>query len=438
MKKMNYKPNIRDMLSDYFQSENNDVNEQALFAELAQDSSLREELRLQKHLHNAVASDFDDIYVPAEVTASIFSKLGFYSQKRALPAWGIALLIVAVISIATASYYMLNSDTLTANNNSSVVVADNYMANVDNATIADNPKSEARNNAILATATNADAQNHTNSNGNLKSRNSFVNKSTKNSNKNTKHSALIANNANNGNGRSAKDFSNQGYQENNSANLVAEPDFATYGIEFSGVVLKDDLLSVYGSGSNALYSKNNKMVSREITRFEPRSYSRPFIDDTKWYVAINYLDNSQINVNTNIPAENASYANTSISGAYRFSPSNAVGVEFGFQNFAQSFKINNGGLSYEQSPLLFYYSAYWRYSPDYLVMLDRVYPYMKVLGGGTSSGPIVKGQVGTLLRVYNNLYFNVGAEYGTLFYNVENTLYHPQNIGITLGIQVNY
>ena len=58
---MNDKPNIRDMLSDYFQSGNNDVNEQALFAELAQDSALREELRLQKHLHNAVASDFDDI-----------------------------------------------------------------------------------------------------------------------------------------------------------------------------------------------------------------------------------------------------------------------------------------------------------------------------------------------------------------------------------------
>ncbi|OYT10620.1 MAG: hypothetical protein B6I18_08130, partial [Bacteroidetes bacterium 4572_112] len=176
---------------------------------------------------------------------------------------------------------------------------------------------------------------------------------------------------------------------------------------------------------NILTANRNQAISNS---------SQAFIDNTKWQFTFSYLPVMTPQLSEII--EERAYTNTSFSGAYRFSPSNSLGIECGFENYSQEFHSNNS--LYSQAPVFFYYGGFWRFSPQKIVIADRLFPYSTLFAGGASSGVILKGQLGLSYRFIQNFYLNASMEYRTMFYKVENTLYSPNNFGVAIGLQFNY
>src|SRR5574344_1113970 len=74
-------------IDDYLSGNLPKGSEGKFFADVAADAELRDELRLQTELRDALNADASDVYVPAETTAQIFSAMGFGvpgSKKRPL------------------------------------------------------------------------------------------------------------------------------------------------------------------------------------------------------------------------------------------------------------------------------------------------------------------------------------------------------------------
>lgn len=164
----------------------------------------------------------------------------------------------------------------------------------------------------------------------------------------------------------------------------------------------------------------------------------PFIDNTAYRLHFGYSAFGNNSGPSDIPFENAVYSGSSISGSYRLYAEHEPGFEIGFDNFIQSFSINSGSVDYKQSPVLFYYGATWKYTPQFLEYRGRIYPYARVFAGGTGSGPLLKIGAGTDLRLFGNVYISGGIEYGSLFYNVENIIYNSSKFRGTVGLQIRY
>ena len=107
-------------IDDYLSGNLPKGSEGKFFADVAADAELRDELRLQTELRDALNADASDVYVPAETTAQIFSAMGFSapgSKKRPLLWFArtrsakVAASIIALI-LSTYGIYSLQNFTL--------------------------------------------------------------------------------------------------------------------------------------------------------------------------------------------------------------------------------------------------------------------------------------------------------------------------------------
>jgi hypothetical protein len=437
---MNKKYKIEDRLMNEYLSEAFELDERDLHAEIAANPELKQEVEIQKAVFGFAAEDNAGISIPDEVTAGVMNAIGSAEKRFFVPAWGIALLIVSVISLGTLGYTQFGETLFSSFDKQNSEINDNSYTNNNNATnlnsastantagiednLADmNSKTEIADNEDLANNSSSDmgsiAGNSDSRNENSRSLSGVFGKENEKSDDS---------------GR--KVVGNTIATDSPDANDIAEL------ISWAEDGLNLGFVSSISSLASSLFADNDYSVRSGQDFYRPElvnnsfvfTGSHTFIDNTRWRFAVDYLPMTQ----TAQVVENQSYANTAFRAGYRISRNSTLGLEFGFDNYNQQFDSDYGKVNFNQTPVLFYYGAYWRYSPESLSIGTRIYPYVQAFGGGTVVGPIAKGTIGTKIRVVNNLYVNIGAEYGMLIYNVENVIYNSDKYGMTFGLQFNY
>ncbi len=418
-------------------------NEKDLQAEIVVNPELKQEVEIQKAVFGLAAKDNAGITIPEEVTSSVMNAIGATNRRFFIPIWGIALLIVLVLGIGTLGFTPLGKSILSAFNTQNSVSTQEFQAITNPQNSHSLPKDKYVNYASGTDAVYSNSYvtliDNINNTTNTSSEKFSDGRNTASIQAHKNYSSDML-------GKQNKNFNDnidsvKGNSKSNSAPNQGDITSLLHLIEND--VTLDFFTSISSIASSIFASDNNS-----LSKFSNQNFGKPrlvnstfifngrptFIDNTKWSFAVNYFPTNQ-NV---VALEKESYANTSFRAGYRINQNSTFGLELGFDNYNQQFASDYGKERYNQTPLLFYYGAYWRYSPEKLSIGTRVFPYMQAFGGGTIVGPIAKGSVGTKIRVFGNFYVNVGAEYGMLLYNVEDILYHSDKYGLTFGLQLNY
>ena len=130
--------------------------------------------------------------------------------------------------------------------------------------------------------------------------------------------------------------------------------------------------------------------------------------------------------------------NVGFSLMYRLDPTNSFGIECGQENIHQIFDESDKDhtINYQQNYLAFWGGGVYQYSGGSLDNLSDVKPYIRLLIGGTSIGPIGKLGLGLNYLYMDKLIFNFGLEGTLLYYQFQGRSYTTEKVGITYGIAV--
>ncbi len=131
------------------------------------------------------------------------------------------------------------------------------------------------------------------------------------------------------------------------------------------------------------------------------------------------------------------YQDIALAGLRELSPNHAIGLEFGWESFAQSFEGTSNGqiIRYEQRPTTFWAGGLYRYTFDHIGS-SAFSPFIQAFGGGTQYGPLGRGTVGMQYSPSGPLSFVVGVEGTMLGYKFQDTWFTSSKVGLTYGMAV--
>lgn len=123
---------------------------------------------------------------------------------------------------------------------------------------------------------------------------------------------------------------------------------------------------------------------------------------------------------------------------YYLNSNNAIGINIGYENFPQEFirTIQGKEFTQIQSPDLIYLGISYKYNYFQSPIGDLLIPYFGLTIGGTQVGPIIKGQLGANLPIWDIIAINLGINNSFLIYNVENKLYSTNKLNFVYGLNI--
>lgn len=470
--------NYSKIIHNYLDGEISQLEEEALFTELASNSELREDFNYQMKIQLVTKHDMNLISPPIECTNKVFSELGFsipgemnvhhnniYRRnafRLALAALGIAAL--GIIPYAAWRYsndfqnsnsqqsrYTTNNNNQSANQSDYTIVSKDHMANATQLTA----------NLLFPTVSSYDNNNSNNistySNQSDRSRSA---KSNNISNSNSGNSLNILNKKHRHGVNSSQEYNNQQNQEhilssndinqNNSSELANDYD-SQYGnnknlslnpmnsmLEPSSIIT-----SLHGLNSNyagAQYKTNNTFSEIPLNS-SLLNMNNPVVKDNKFSIKFSSFNNKS-NISTGMEnSQNAWYINRALLISYNFNSYSSLGFELGKENFPQKYtshNIDNDKAMYEQNPLLNWYGISYQFSMADLTMLNFATPFINSGLSITSVGPICKLEAGLNFKIVNNLNINLSYNAKSLLYRADGELYHSNKYGFVYGFSFSY
>jgi hypothetical protein len=138
--------------------------------------------------------------------------------------------------------------------------------------------------------------------------------------------------------------------------------------------------------------------------------------------------------------QNFALNNVGFSLLRKLDDNHSIGVEFGWEQFGQSFVTSNENISFTQTqnPMLFFAGATYSFTPVNWIVPYEFYPFANLSAAATRHGPLFRAQTGMNWRVTGNFNLIFGYEYGTLFYNVDDVIYNSNKSGLILGTRIKF
>ncbi len=431
------------LIHEYLDGGVDSTQEALLFDMLAKDSELRADFNKQMKLHLIAQQDMNHITPPAEATNQLFGRLGFtvpdyletpppsiaekvggYIKKYGATA--LLILLTSALSVVMTTNYdsWFGSQSSVAQNSSelnSVPVVSSFETDVQTSSSVETTETASNN---LKNTTN---------------QNSFSDNSTNNqANYNNQHN--IANR-----------FDSESLQETNpSEDGNSETDNSDLTTSFF-----DKLAAFFTSQTPVASSGNGEMADKFLNENgnmqKPQIAFNPFSstiilptfsdgEETQFEIGFKYLSESSNPDFSHLAVNNQFYDNLIVSGMYHFDSNHALGVELGWERFAQSFVTDYYGQLSElkQYPKRFTAGMMYRFTYTALFGIDFISPYTELFAGGSSLGPISKLNAGIRFSPLNNVSMNLGYEYGILYYSVDNKTYNSEKNGLVYRISYNF
>lgn len=129
----------------------------------------------------------------------------------------------------------------------------------------------------------------------------------------------------------------------------------------------------------------------------------------------------------------------SLSLLYSLDEHHAVGLEGGRGNFPQAFRgVENGErVRYEQNPTLLWSGLAYQFIAD-PILFDGLHPFARLVGGGTTAGPLTRGIVGLRFVPESRVALTAGAEGSLMLYEFQNAWFTSGGLDFTYGISVTF
>jgi len=171
-----------------------------------------------------------------------------------------------------------------------------------------------------------------------------------------------------------------------------------------------------------------------------------------------------IGVNKEFPSPGLSapkqglFKNMAVSGMYKLSENHAVGVQYGRESFGRVYsKLVPKSVKEGKDPLvtgtvpdplvpddaadafmLDWGGAVWKMSLPNLSIWNLFYPYTEVFAGATKFGPTGRAMIGIELYPSNSSMINIGVEFTSMAYRVEQRWWATNKAGFSMGIAFTY
>ena len=197
--------------------------------------------------------------------------------------------------------------------------------------------------------------------------------------------------------------------------------------------------SPYSSSNNVLLSKptalRNSFVPlnlvdiNELQTIDP-NFEISWSNSNKYYGKTN-----------NLPKDNNSFLQgNGLSIAYKFNSEHSLGIDFGEETFYQEFNFHNGEqiATYKQMPDYFWGGLSYKYSPEFIRLGESIQPFTKIILGGAKGGAIGKLQMGINIKLTPSISAFATGEYGTMIYNIKETIYQSNKYQILYGLSLNF
>lgn len=438
-----------DLIHEYLDGSLEGAEEETLFGSLAGDPELRNEFNQQMKIHLIASADMNAIAPPGFVTANIFSRLGFAmpggaessDPEAALPVtatpfWKkhmstllIALLAASLTTGIFIAYDQFKGSSSAGNGqNQGIPIVSSYEQNgspaVNKADASDNDGSPA---LFSSAFSNVSREDYARSEEEVARLRALVktlagrNKSSNDANR-TLASA----------GDSPESTANLSLNNNRSSNnqMLINP----------VLVVEGRLPSALRSpAANTLYPVRIGSVQKGLgyTRMELIDA----IDNSHYIVQVKGILPQTATPDVSLASRDKNALNNlGFSVYYKLNGSNALGAEFGWEAFPQQFKHNIEGIVHnqKQAPILFWYGASYRYSADRLLFNGIINPFAVATIGGTTAGPLLRGQLGLEFNPYSNIGFIISGDFSNLFYNVDGKIYNTSKTGLAYGVSFKF
>ncbi|OGU59178.1 MAG: hypothetical protein A2X64_07265 [Ignavibacteria bacterium GWF2_33_9] len=188
--------------------------------------------------------------------------------------------------------------------------------------------------------------------------------------------------------------------------------------------------------NNNDYSLNNISVNR---RFQNVPYDISSILENLSISINKTMNSSSVNIGME-PLSNPLLNNYSIAVSYMIDKHNTLSGELGQENFSQKY---NGYLNNKYAEIAQVYTAQWygisyQYNFNNIDLLNGIYPYTKILIGGTNIGPYLKTSLGISYPLTDKISIFGGVESSRLYYQFQNNWFNSDLYGFNYGVKIGF
>lgn len=433
------------LLYDFVDGSLEHQHEEMLFAEMSTNQELRNELKELLALNGALQSDVKAFVPPVESTMKIFNTLGYTAPIAAVTAATVAAnagssgaissffakagtyiggyihaLLSGVVITATSLAVLFGTDTIQFSSDTQSVQS-SAMASKQYIPQTQSPINTESNTNTIQTDTRNTVKETV--------RYVYISSPTQQSSGNSGNQAAVNQTSLNVENQ-ASDIQNRAIQEESMipsaqesatvtttetlAHSSAQSPTSTWG-NITQVQVNDGPLSVP-------YGMNNS------------SYLNTPPD--QWTLQFRRLDMQTANNNDLMPQSSTFPFNGALTALYTVSPDFAIGLEMGYERFAQTFEsvnAQNRRIEVYQQPNLLTAGLALRYTP---LRFDNITPYLQASAGFSQIGMVNRASVGFMYAPNQTLSFTLGIESSMLQYKEKNTSYSSFNYGLSYGLSI--
>jgi len=417
------------LIHDYLEGELDISGQEFLFSEMRSKPELRTELDNQLNFQKIVQFDKSKSIPPIELTASLFSNLGYsiplngnyINAQKLNRKWKYAFLMFVFMLVTIPSLILMKSGYFDSEGSDSQKFS-------NNGTQKFNSSTNSSVSGILNE--NKSTENGLQSSVDANHYNLSDNKGINNSSKIYKISNAINSNYGVRQKNSLNDISlnadDKSILENSDAGmkLISTSQFVSGSYDFNSVS------SITNNNSNA----NGYRLNFPNNTFNFTNTSELFPRESNYEINLQAKNNITNQPNVSLTTNNELTDNFNAGIWYNFHNNGKLGIEFGRESFSQNFITKDK--IYNQVPTLTFIGVGYRYNATELELPLNIVPFGQLVTSATTIGPIVKAQTGLILGIYSPVSFNIGLEYGMLFYNVNSSVYSSSKFNLTGGIVI--
>lgn len=154
-----------------------------------------------------------------------------------------------------------------------------------------------------------------------------------------------------------------------------------------------------------------------------------------------YFSSNSLLDETVSPLANPALNNISFAVLRNIDENDAVGIEFGQENFYQEFfgELPSGDkIDYRQNFIAFWYGLSWLHRYGDELFFDGLTPYARVFVGGCEVGPMLRGAAGFEYWLSPTFALNAGAETSWLIYAFDGNYFTSGKVGANIGLSVDF
>ncbi|MDQ1265441.1 MAG: hypothetical protein QG635_591 [Bacteroidota bacterium] len=432
-----------EMLTLLLDGELPETQEISLYSALAGSEDLRSEMKELLAIKESIRRDTEAFTPSGEASAAVFQRLGFNSSAIK-PAAEISKPAAALWSSLIRKYSTPVISAIAASLLTFVAVSHYYESNIDSVSEKNIP--------VVSSVENPSSQ--IEKSGNNAASSGFV----------SEQSAINAHNFNNSADKniishrniSASKNNNKAEESlpadnyiNNTNNAAIEPnvDIADNTENNTGITQEVSRLTGYNPeiriGTDNLMQIRTqpeaKMIDYPVIR---QNSSAPVVKSKIGLVM--QLRGTMFGKSfpeSNSPDEASSFMSNKGLGLYIPVGSGfQFGIEGGMEPFAQVYlnNENNKDVNYNLNNTVAWFGITGRYEAKEIAMFNIAYPYFQLMVGSAETGFLTKFGLGYQFDIYGPFVFALGAEYGMLLYENQNTWYSTNKLGANAGLLIRF